>query len=140
MITTLSSGDVPNIVMSMSVWLSVCWFLSSRITKTTQSNFTKFVCMLPLTMALSSCTSGFVDGASCLFLSGDRTRETTREISTKFCSTIKNGKILIVGCALGEEVCYLRWPCFVMTLGSNRSTMCNCCCCCCCWSVNLYTG
>jgi len=108
-VVTSLPGGLRGIAMSMSVCLSV----RSHISKTTRPNFTKFSCMLPLSVArsfpggvamhyvllpvlwMTSCfnyTSGSMVRRVYSKLRERITAETTGSISTKFCSATKNSK------------------------------------------------
>jgi len=93
--------------MLQFVCLSVCLSVRSHNSKTTQPNFTEFVCVLPVAVAwscsdgvviryelsvlwMTSCFHIMANGVLCVFVSGDGTRQVA-EIPTKFRSTIKTG-------------------------------------------------
>jgi len=93
------------IVMSMSVCLSVCMSVHSRITNHTAELCQIFLCMFTVVVGRPSSGSvligsGFVDdvifwhtGASCVFLCCENTAaETSASNPSKFCWTIKISK------------------------------------------------
>jgi len=130
---------VRSIVMSMSVCLSVCLSVHSENSKITRPNFTKFcTCCLygpPLTALRYVTYFRFCGwrhiftqrpfGASCVFLSGDRTRQAlTAEIPTEFCSTVTTSKysrwVAVFGLSLLCRIASLLCFVFQFWLSNNK--------------------
>jgi len=118
-------------VCLLFVRLSVCLSVQSHNSKTTGPNVTKFVTLVACGRGSillwrrcdTLCTSGFVDavrfsnnwpfGSSCVFLSGDRTRQVQQaRFQPTFSQRYEDLKYLLWVTYNGSQVCYLRFPCY----------------------------